>query len=67
MAHWTGGRWVSTLHRVVHVPDQPARQSLAFFHQPNWDAWIAPLDGVASTEPVQSGPYLMQKFRAATD
>jgi len=66
MAHWTNGRWVSTLHRVVHVPDQPARQSLAFFHQPNWDAWIAPLDGAGGAAPVQSGPYLMQKFRAAT-
>jgi isopenicillin N synthase-like dioxygenase len=30
MARWTADAWVSTLHRVVALPDQPARQSLAF-------------------------------------
>ncbi len=64
MARWTSDRWVSTLHRVVAQPDQPARQSLAFFHQPNWDAVIAPLDGSDSYPPVKSGRYLMEKFRA---
>ena len=65
MARWTSDKWVSTLHRVVALPDQPARQSLAFFHQPNWDAVITPLDGSGSPPPVKSGPYLMEKFRAA--
>lgn len=64
MARWTADRWVSTLHRVVARPDQPARQSLAFFHQPDWNARIVPLDGSARYEPVLSGPYLMAKFRA---
>lgn len=64
MARWTADRWVSTLHRVVAKPDQPARQSLAFFHQPNWDAEITPLDGSTAYPPVQSGPYLMAKFRS---
>ena len=64
MARWTSDAWVSTLHRVVALPDQPARQSLAFFHQPNWDAVITPLDGSGSSLPVKSGPYLMDKFRA---
>lgn len=64
MARWTADRWVSTLHRVVAKPDQPARQSLAYFHQPNWAAEIAPLDGSATYPPVQSGPYLMAKFRS---
>ena len=64
MARWTSDKWVSTLHRVVALPDQPARQSLAFFHQPNWDAVIAPLDGSDGHAPVKSGPYLMDKFRA---
>jgi isopenicillin N synthase-like dioxygenase len=64
MARWTADRWVSTLHRVVAKPDQPARQSLAFFHQPNWDAVIGPLDGSTTYPPVQSGPYLMAKFRS---
>ena len=64
MARWTADRWVSTLHRVLAKPDQPARQSLAFFHQPNWSAEISPLDGSTHYKPVQSGPYLMGKFRS---
>ncbi len=64
MTLWTGGRWVSTLHRVVAIPDQPARQSLAFFHQPDWDAEIAPLNGGGGADPIRSGPYLMGKFKA---
>ncbi len=64
MARWTADRWVSTLHRVVAKPDQPARQSLAFFHQPDWDAQIIPLDGSGTYPAVRSGPYLMSKFRA---
>ncbi len=64
MAHWTADRWVSTLHRVVARPGQPARQSLAFFHQPDWGAEIVPLDGSDAYPSVQSGPYLMAKFQA---
>lgn len=64
MARWTADRWVSTLHRVVARPGQPERQSLAFFHQPNWDARIVPLDGSEAYPPVLSGPYLMEKFRS---
>ncbi|MEJ8560097.1 2-oxoglutarate and iron-dependent oxygenase domain-containing protein [Yoonia sp. GPGPB17] len=64
MARWTADRWVSTLHRVVAKPGQPARQSLAFFHQPDWDAEIVPLDGSDVYPPVRSGPYLMAKFQA---
>ncbi len=65
MARWTADRWVSTLHRVLAIPGQPARRSLAFFHQPDWEAEIAPLDGSAALPPVRSGPWLMAKFRAA--
>ena len=64
MERWTADRWVSTLHRVVAKPGQPARQSLAFFHQPGWDAEIVPLDGSDAYPPVRSGPYLMEKFQA---
>ena len=63
MALWTGGRWRSTLHRVVHRPGAPARGSIAFFQQPDWHAEVAPLDG--ADEAVRSGPYLMGKFAAA--
>ena len=65
MARWTADRWVSTLHRVVARPDAPARMSLAYFHQPDWEAVIAPLDGSETYAPVASGPYLMEKFKAA--
>jgi isopenicillin N synthase-like dioxygenase len=64
MARWTGDRWVSTLHRVVARTGQPARQSLAFFHQPDWLAEIRPIDGSDLYPPVRSGPYLMAKFRS---
>ncbi|MEO1638188.1 MAG: 2OG-Fe(II) oxygenase family protein [Pseudomonadota bacterium] len=64
MARWTADRWVSTLHRVVAKPGQPARQSLAYFHQPAWDAEIVPLDGSDAYPPVRSGPYLMGKFQS---
>ena len=73
MARWTNARWVSTLHRVVNPPPQEGgmdrRQSLAFFHQPNWPAEIRVLDACTDGEPakyppVLSGPYLMSKFTA---
>jgi isopenicillin N synthase-like dioxygenase len=70
MGRWTNDRWVSTLHRVVNPPPDARgstrRQSLAFFHQPNWDAAIVALPGTgaAKYEPVRSGPYLMSKFTA---
>ena len=55
MARWTNDRWVSTLHRVVVPQDGGAerRQSLAFFHQPNWSALIAPLPGDARNYPIR--------------
>jgi isopenicillin N synthase-like dioxygenase len=51
MAEWTNDRWVSTLHRVVN-PSRSAgaaarRLSMAFFHQPNYDAVIQCLPGCA--------------------
>ena len=61
MELWTGRRWKSTLHRVIAKPNQPERKSLAFFHQPNWEAKIYPI-GENKKEPVISGPYLMEKF-----
>ncbi len=76
MARWTNDRWVSTLHRAVNPPpgDTVAghRRSLAFFHQPNWDAEIVCLEGCLPAgaepkyQPVLSGPYLMSKFQSTT-
>jgi isopenicillin N synthase-like dioxygenase len=74
MARWTNDRWVSTLHRVVNPPPDATgstrRQSVAFFHQPNWDAEISCIPTcLAAGEspkypPVRSGEYLMQKFHS---
>jgi isopenicillin N synthase-like dioxygenase len=74
MARWTNDRWRSTMHRVVNPPrnarGSTRRQSIAFFHQPNWDAEVVCLSTcLAAGEnpkypPVKSGPYLASKFRS---
>ncbi|MCX8570672.1 isopenicillin N synthase family dioxygenase [Aminobacter sp. MET-1] len=76
MALWTNDRWVSTMHRVVNPSPEDGgmdrRQSLAFFHQPNWDAEIVCLEQCLASgetpkyQPVFSGPYLMGKFQSTT-
>ncbi|RKT56453.1 isopenicillin N synthase family dioxygenase [Saccharothrix australiensis] len=40
MALWSGGRWVSTMHRVVNAEpgNTSSRLSIPFFHQPDHDA-----------------------------
>ena len=74
MARWTNDRWVSTLHRVVNPPQDrfagSRRQSLVFFHNPNYDAVIEGLPtcrnggGKAKYPPITSGDYLRMKFVA---
>ena len=65
MAMWTNDRWVSTLHRVV-VPNNDWREriSIAFFHQPTYDARIECIPTCTSSkdpprhEPITSGEWL---------
>jgi isopenicillin N synthase-like dioxygenase len=74
MARWTNDRWVSTLHRVVNPPPDARgstrRQSIAFFHQPNWEAEISCIPTClapgekAKYPPVGSGAHLMGKFHS---
>jgi isopenicillin N synthase-like dioxygenase len=72
MARWTNDTWVSTLHRVVNPPSDAAersrRQSLVFFHNPNYDAVI---ECIASCQGpgrppryplTTSGAHLRQQF-----
>ncbi len=70
MARWTNDRWSSTLHRVVPKNYSGSRKTLAFFHQPNWDAKIQCLESCKGERikhlDVVSGPYLMQKFKSTT-
>ncbi len=70
MARWTNDRWVSTLHRVVnpaqHDAAESRRQSLVFFHNPNYDALIETLPtclGAGSKyAPITSGEHLRSQF-----
>lgn len=71
MARWTNDRWRSTMHRVV-VPER-RRQSIAFFHNANWDARIECLPtclrpgDTARYAPIEAGPHLMHKFRSTVN
>jgi isopenicillin N synthase-like dioxygenase len=74
MARWTNDRWRSTLHRVVVPPAEVAatarRQSIAFFHNANWDALIECIPSCLKQgespryAPVTAGDHLMSKFRS---
>jgi isopenicillin N synthase-like dioxygenase len=80
MAMWTNDRWISTLHRVVNPPRDglgqgalgSRRQSIVFFHQPNYDALITCLDSCHGPgnpprhKPVTSGEHRLQKFLKAS-
>ena len=77
MQRWTNDRWRSTLHRVVNPPldarGRSRRQSIAFFHQPNWDAEIACIPSCLAPgeapryPPIASGPHLMTKYRRTVE
>ncbi len=71
MAQWTNDRFVSTLHRVANPAADRAhlpRQSIAFFHQPNWHTLIDCLPGCGSAEnlpkytPIKSGVHFEKKL-----
>ncbi|MET9444033.1 2OG-Fe(II) oxygenase family protein [Streptomyces sp. NPDC006610] len=50
MAFWTGGRWKSTVHRVVNPEAEGAtsRISIPFFYLPNHDTSIEPMRAPAA-------------------
>jgi isopenicillin N synthase-like dioxygenase len=72
MQHWTNDRWISTMHRVVNPARDAAlgsrRQSIVFFHQPNYDAVIECLPSCCGPDdppryaPVTSGQHRLSKF-----
>lgn len=72
MMEWTNDKWISTMHRVVNPPRDKAlgsrRQSLVFFHQPNYDAMVEVLPSCQDPahppkyEPITSGQHLYNKF-----
>ena len=68
---WTNDKWVSTMHRVVNPPREEAeksRQSLAFFHQPNFDAKISciptckSVDNPPRYKDVKAGEWILAKL-----
>jgi isopenicillin N synthase-like dioxygenase len=75
MAQWTNDAWISTLHRVSNPPEDTTgstrRQSLVFFHQPNYDAEIVPLESCCKPdrppryERTTSGNHLFMKMTKA--
>nr|BFE59292.1 2-oxoglutarate and iron-dependent oxygenase domain-containing protein [Dactylosporangium thailandense] len=74
MAQWTNGRWASTVHRVVHTGDDTGhddRYSVAFFHQPSYDALIECIPSCVTEQhparhaPATFGDYLTAKMRRA--
>ncbi len=62
MQVWTNDRWTSTVHRVVNPPGDARgsrRQSLVFFHSPNENALIQPLETcVNAANPARYAPIL---------
>ncbi len=76
MAQWTNDRWVSTLHRVVNPPPHrragSRRASIAFFHQPNYDAQVECLSTCRGADdppryaPTSSGAHLLAKTAKET-
>jgi isopenicillin N synthase-like dioxygenase len=75
MQRWTNDRWPSTLHRVVNPARSEAagsrRVSLAFFHQPNYDAVIECLPTCTGPgnppkyPPVSSSEHRLRKLLAS--
>ncbi len=74
MQRWTNDRWRSTMHRVVNPARDHAagnrRVSLAFFHQPNYDAVIECLPTCTGPgnppryPPVSASEHRLRKYLA---
>jgi isopenicillin N synthase-like dioxygenase len=64
MQFWTGGRFVSTPHRVANRTGRD-RLSMPFFVNPDYAATIVPLDPARGAEPFACGPYIEAAYRAA--
>jgi isopenicillin N synthase-like dioxygenase len=74
MAHWTNGRWASTLHRVANPPLGLARSrrlSIGMFVHPNYDQSIAcvptcvPPGEQARFPAITAGEHIRRKIEAS--
>lgn len=61
LTRWTGGRWLSALHRVVRSEESRRRDevSLALFHQPNWDVMVYPWRAEVVERPEQEERFAL--------
>jgi isopenicillin N synthase-like dioxygenase len=73
LARWSNDFIKSTKHRVVEPPNKsteyPARYSVAYFCNPNFDRSIETIpgtikDGVKKYNAINSGQYLVQRLAA---
>lgn len=70
LEQWSNGRYVSTMHRVIGVPEQD-RYSIACFHDLDHDAVIECLptccsaDNPPKFEPTTAGKHLEMKYLAS--
>mmetsp|Transcript_69608 Transcript_69608/g.220396 ORF Transcript_69608/g.220396 Transcript_69608/m.220396 type:complete len:360 (+) Transcript_69608:26-1105(+) len=58
---WTNGRYMPTLHRVIHNSTGRGRISVPFFFEPCYDTVVAPLEGLGgapSFPPVRYADHL---------
>ncbi len=72
MARWTNDKWVSTLHRVANPTNETAgssrRQSIIFFHMPNYDAIVECIPSCVDSEnpakypPISVGDHHLMKM-----
>jgi isopenicillin N synthase-like dioxygenase len=67
LAHWSGGRWRSAIHRMLPpAPDavDESLLSLVYFCDPDPDTVVVPFAG--DEPPVRAGDYLRAKIAAIT-
>jgi isopenicillin N synthase-like dioxygenase len=67
LAHWSGGRWRSAIHRMLAPAPEAVDEtllSLVYFCDPDPDTMVVPLAGDAA--PVRAGDYLRAKIAAIT-
>jgi isopenicillin N synthase-like dioxygenase len=69
LAHWTGGRWTSTMHRAGN-PENVDRYSIPFFVNPGFHVTVEPLFGDVRADPpvtITAGEYLLSRFDSTHD
>lgn len=67
LAHWSGGRWRSAIHRMLPPTADAldeALLSLVYFCDPDPDTVVVPLSGQGA--PITAGDYLKAKIAAIT-